>query len=127
MNTTATISPEDARTGAAFAALLADGDLDAALALHDDPVTLAATMILGQHLEAYVEALSSGHHSIAWPVIAHELRGTIATISERETNSSPRGTAGYRESSRRHRQGEPAGRALVARLSTRPSSRLRRL
>ena len=88
MNTTVTISPEDARTGAAFAALLADGDLDAALALHDDPVTLAATMILGQHLEAYVEALSSGHHSIAWPVIAHELRGTIATISERETNSS---------------------------------------
>ena len=88
MNTTATISPEDARTGAAFAALLADGDLDAALALHDDPVTLAATMILGQHLEAYVQALSSGHHSIAWPVIAHELRGTIATISERETNSS---------------------------------------
>ena len=91
MNDTVTISPEDARTGAAFAALLADGDLDAALELHDDPVTLAATMILGQHLEAYVEALSSGHHSIAWPVIAHELRGTIATITERETNSNTPG------------------------------------
>ena len=85
MNDTVTVSSSDAQTGAAFAALLAEGDLDGALALHNDPITLAATMILGQHVEAYLYEISDHTLAVQWPVIAEQLRTLIGEISTRRS------------------------------------------
>ena len=76
-----TINDQDAQEGFAIAALVAEGDVEAALELCQDPVTLAAVYGMAQALEGYFSAVSST--GIDWPIIAQAHREQIRLIEER--------------------------------------------
>ena len=78
---TLTINDQDAQQGFAIAALVAEGDPEAALELCQDPVTLAAVYGMAQALEGYFAAVSST--GVEWPVIAQAHREQIRLIEER--------------------------------------------
>ena len=78
---TLTINDQDAQQGFAIAALVAEGNPEAALELCQDPVTLAAVYGMAQALEGYFAAVSST--GVEWPVIAQAHREQIRLIEER--------------------------------------------
>ena len=79
--TTLTINDDDAQQGFAIAALIAEGDPEAAIELCQDPITIAACYGMAQALEGYIAAVSNV--AIEWPVIAQAHREQIRLIEER--------------------------------------------